>query len=127
MEDPITKGKKLYKSIGNVSSPSLNDDVAFNSMGFRHLIRKHGVRRPKSEQKRRFNLLVFAREVIKNPDEIIHSEPKKVVKLVYRHGKRKSIETSAKFWKMKKKFPDKTITVVIRQFQGGKKHFLSIY
>ena len=79
-----------YKKIVKVWCPALNDDVIFNSMGIRHLLRKRGELRPKHERERRLGLLRYAVEIISDSNASI-------------------------------------VIVVVRQFERGNKHFLSVY
>jgi hypothetical protein len=121
MENPIIEAesyqkiaqtaKELYKKVGIVQCSSLNDTVTFNNVGFKHLVRKGGIPRPKSEQKRRFELLQYAKPIIKNPN----------AKIQYR------IAGNTKFWAFTDKTPSGAVTVVVRQIQNRKKHFFSIF
>ncbi len=109
-EDAQRRAKGFYFKIGRVWCPLLNDYIRFGGAGWRHIIRKRGVFRPKSEQKRRFALLDDAANLIEDSTtEVIYSEK------------------ALKFWKLIGRRPDCIIKVVIRQFEGGEKHFLSVY
>jgi hypothetical protein len=112
MENSI---KEAYSKIGRVWCPVLEDFVTFNRAGLQHLIRKRGIMRPKSEQRRRFALLRYAENIIKNPDAIVTHEIK-------------NAELSpAEFWMFHREQDDIRITLTIRQIGKGNKHFFSIY
>ena len=97
--------------IVRVSCPKLNASIAFNRIGFRHLIRKGGVRRPRGEQKRRFALLRYAPGIISNPR----------ANVVLRTKGR------AHFWMFQEERGGRMVKVIVRQLRGGKKHFYSIF
>jgi hypothetical protein len=68
MENSVQRNAKvLYRKIGKVWCPALNDFIAFDNAGFQHLIRKGKELRPKSEQRWRFDLLEYAKGVLSNP------------------------------------------------------------
>jgi len=108
------KAKGLYSKIGRVWCPALNDYVVFNSEGFRHLIWKEGKHRFKSEQKRRFALISCAEEILKNENaNLSYRETNNAVRV--------------RFWAFTEKRDDKAIKLIVRQQDGGRKHFLSIF
>jgi hypothetical protein len=112
MENSI---KEAYSKIGRVWCPVLEDFVTFNRAGLQHLIRKRGIMRPKSEQRRRFALLRYAEDIIKNPNATVTHEIK-------------NAELSpAEFWTFQEEQDDIRITLTIRQIGKGNKHFFSIY
>ncbi|MFC1756615.1 hypothetical protein ACFLZC_00435 [Patescibacteria group bacterium] len=62
------KAKKVYSKIGRIQCPALNNEfVSFSRLGFNHIMRKGRIPRTRNEQKRRFKLLLFAENIIKNP------------------------------------------------------------
>jgi predicted RNA binding protein YcfA (HicA-like mRNA interferase family) len=102
--------KKIYASIKIVWCPALHDSVVFNRIGFQHLIQKGSAFRPKSEQKRRFALLVHAKDILQQSN-VASEEDKAGAKLWIISGNRDGID----------------IKIIVRQIGNGKKHFLSIY
>jgi len=118
--------KKFYKKIGRIPCPALaNEIVTFNNRGFNHLIRKIKIRSRK-EQKRRFLLLINAENIIKNPKATIIYREEKSKSKVKRHGV-KVLQTSLnKYWTFIYQKGAKRIKLVIRQINGGVKHFYSI-
>ena len=106
--------KSYYKTIKRVWSPALNDYVVFNNIGFTHLLRKKGVLRPKSEQKRRLDLLPDAVDVISN----------RLASPTFQNG---DSSRPIHIWKFIEKNEEKNIKVIVRQFEGGIKHFYSVY
>lgn len=114
MQDPIDRIKQYYKNIGRVWCPILNDDIVFNSIGFRHLMRSGRRRRLPSDRVRRFRLLQIAPKMLANPQ----------AKLVDPKNK---ISSTTKLFVIKETRGEMVITIVIRQVGNGNKHFFSIY
>ncbi len=108
------KAKQGYSSIGTIWCPPLNDYVAFNTMGFHHLIRKKGALRTEDERANRFRLLPYVASIIADPKTLFTLE----------NGKSFS---HAKFWICKRQVNGETITVVIRKIGNGQKHFFSVF
>jgi hypothetical protein len=126
-EEAKSKAKELYSKIGRIWCPVLKDYVAFTSIGLRHLIRKRGIRRPKSEQKRRFVLLHCIVPIITDPRAKVLHEEKETLRLVNHSGNKMAIPAQAEFWKFVAVQNGRIVRIVIRQFKNGKKHFLSVY
>jgi hypothetical protein len=103
--------KEIYKKIGAVQCLALNDSITFNNVGFKHLVRKGGIPRPKGEQKRRFALLRHAKAILKNPN----------VHISYR------IKDKTHFWAFTETVENEKVTIIVRQISNRKKHFFSIF
>jgi hypothetical protein len=110
-EEAKRKAKELYFKIGGVWCLALNDCINFNKSGFRHLVWKGAFPRPKSEQKRRFALLIHIKTILRGPGAEISSEKKEGVQ----------------FWVFTERRNNKIIKVVVRQIGGGEKHFFSVF
>lgn len=121
------KAVEFYKKIGHVWCPALGDHIAFNSIGFRHLIRKNGFPRKQSEQRRRFALLPFAEEILKNPSAVILNAKQNAKHSVDNHGKKQAKNVGAAFWVFSDNRNGESIKIVVRQLDRGQKHFFSIY
>jgi hypothetical protein len=87
--------------------------VVFNNIGFKHLIRKSKVRTRK-EQMKRFELLEYVPEILKNPNANVS----------YRTTISKRHEV--RYWSFQEEKDGKDITVVVRQVGNGNKHFYSV-
>jgi len=95
--------------------PSLNNEmVCFNSIGFKHLIRK-AEKRTFREQRFRFSLLPFAPMIIFDADVIVN----------YRFSNNKHGKIT-QFWGINKTYRNIVLRVIIRQIGCGQKHFYSI-
>ena len=116
-----------YKNAGRVWCSALNDYVSFTNAGIQHLMRKNGKRRSLPEQKRRFRLLPYAREIIESQEVKISHEKGETIHFSKQHNVAMIKKPPADFWKLTKAYGDATITIVIRQIEGKEKHFFSIY
>src|SRR5689334_13137509 len=102
----------FYARTGSVPYPEFgSESIVFNSIGFRHLLRKNGKTRPKNDQRRRLALLRYTISIITNPPS----------PAVFRKEKRTN------FWMFQKKHNGITIKLIMRQLGNGKKHFYSIF
>ena len=107
--------KEYYLKIGRVWCPILRDYIAFNQMGFRHMIRKERKPRPQNDQIRKFAFLQLVKDVIES----------KEVSLI----REENMKTSApwNFLAISEKKNKQIIVVIIRQNRTGYKHFFSVY
>jgi len=121
------KAKEIYSKIGRIKCPALsNEYISFSRIGFNHLIRKGRIPRPRNEQKRRFVLLPYIEEIIKNPEAKIFYKHKRIKYKANRHGEKILIESEADFWIFAQEIKSCIVKVVIRQLGNGNKHFLSV-
>lgn len=120
MKNPIYDGdyealkkeaKESYDKIGRVWCPALNEHIVFKNPGFRHLIWKGPIHRPKSQQKQRFALLAYAEKVIKNANAEVSDR----------------LEGNVHFVAFAAEEDGKKIKVVTRRLSKGERHFFSIF
>ena len=91
------------------------EKIYFNSHGFNHLIRKGRTPRKPGDVQRRLFLLKYVETIIKTCG--YYSEYKFVMKN----------NIKIRFWSLVKVINSRTVTVIIRQIQDGRKHFYSIF
>ncbi len=121
------QAKQLYSKIGRIKCPALGDEyVFFTSAGFNHILRKGRIPRTRNEQKRRFTLLPYVENIIKNPTTKITYRKTKIKEKSNRHGEKVLIESVAHFWRFKEKVDDCVVRVEIRQLENKDKHFFSV-
>lgn len=122
------KAKALYVAIGHVPCSALGDElIAFTGTGFNHLMRKGRIPRTRNEQKKRFVLVPYIKQVIQNSQTVIEYRKTTEKVEVDRHGEKVFITSTAEFWKLVEKIDDCMVKVVIRQLgTGGTKHFFSV-
>jgi hypothetical protein len=123
----FSKAKGIYKSIGNIKCPALNNEyVYFSRVGLNHLVRKGRIPRTRNEQKRRFRLIPYIKKVIKNEQAVIEYRKQEKLIKINRHGQKITRESIAHFWTFKEKIKDCNIKIVIRQIDEGNKSFFSV-
>ena len=120
------KAKNIYSKIGRLSSPALNNYINFTSIGFNHLIRKGRIPRTRNEQKRRFVLIPFVEQILKNPKAVIEYRSNEIKYYSNRYGNSVLITSFAQFWTFVEEVDSCEIKVVIRQINQGEPHFLSV-
>jgi hypothetical protein len=102
--------------IGYVKCPAFgNEKIYFTQAGFNHLLRKGRKLREKNDQIRRLTL-VFHAPTILAVSTIVSSYERTYLR-----------DSSADFWSFVGTRKEISITVVIRQLNGGRKHFFSIF
>ncbi len=112
----IAKHKILYNKIGAIPCQALGDElVHFNSHGFKHLIRKNGVLRPRREQAARLALLRFCKSLIFEKGSLVRFTEN------YTNSKH------TQFWCLIGTIESKKIKIVIRKTGEGKTHFFSVF
>lgn len=123
------EAKRSYSAVGPLFCPYLNDIVHFRNDGFEHLLfkRKDKPRSP-AEQYTRLRLLPLAEEVIRKSHTLQeYSQQTTTVR-----------QQSANRWEKKAKAvnyyvftaiirPRVRIKVVVREIEGGAKHFYSLF
>ncbi len=112
----VSEIQSEYKKIGDVSCVILKyEKVRFNSLGFKHIIRKGiSLRKPK-DVLIRLNLLKYCPLIIQSADVFVE----------YRLIKKRT--KSFEYWGLTKVVSGKEVTVVIRQAGNGLKHFYSVF
>lgn len=109
-----------YRKIGHIECPAFDSEkIYFSKVGFNHLLWKGKEMRPVSEQKRRILLIESAIKILRNSDKFYEHRS---------HSRQnfKGILSTADFWSFKSKAGTSSITVVVRQTNNGKKHFMSV-
>lgn len=121
------RAKQVYSKIGSIQCSALSDDyVVFSRSGFNHIMRKGRIPRTRNEQKRRFTLLPYVENIIKNPKAVIVYRKEIIKERVNRHGVKVLIESTAYFWTFLEQINNCNVKVVIRQLDRGSKHFFSV-
>lgn len=126
-EKSKNKAKNIYTQIGRIKCPALgNDYVSFSRAGFNHLVRKGRIPRTRNEQKRRFVLVPYIENIVKNPKAKIFYKQGVAKYKSNRHGEKILIESKAHFWAFEEKIKDCKIKVIVRQLDNRDKHFFSV-
>ena len=110
----------MYYRIGTLTCPAFpGETIYFNKHGFNHLLRKNRKYRSPQEQRRRFQLLSFVVDILKNSN---HIDSVRISTLS---------NSIARFWTIKALRKDNerntVIYVVLRKCNDGLLHFFSVY
>lgn len=111
----IQKQRKWYVKIVKIYCPVLSCDIYFRNSGFRHIVAKLGLPRPKKICRKRFSLL-------RRHYKILSSENLQIVKTKVISRK----FSDATFITLEKDAAGTTIKFVIRKINQGDAHFFSI-
>jgi len=112
----IKEKYREYKDIRYIECPAFsNEKIYFNKHGFNHLIRKGFIPRTKEEQIKRLSLLPLSKAIIINS------------KKYSRYLKKEDKHPIAYFWSLISNNSNVSVTVIVRQLDGGYKHFYSIF
>jgi hypothetical protein len=82
--------------------------------------------RTKNEQKRRFALIPFVKQILKNPKAVIEYRSNEIQYFTDRHGNKVLTTSVAQFWTFVEKIDGCEIKVVIRQINKNEPHFFSV-
>ena len=107
----IQKAREEYLKIRAVSCRAFDNElVYFNEYGFEHLLKKWNKPRDPGDQARRLYLVKMAPDIISKSRQYV----------------RYTKDTSAEFWEFEKDFGKRTIIVVVRKLNDGRKHYFGI-
>jgi hypothetical protein len=115
--DEYLKNEEInYKKLGYVECPIFSHErVYFNDYGLNHLMYKDRIPRTKEEVRKRFGLLPYVSNILKNIKSV-DSEEKSI--------RNQSI---AYFWTIKHKVHDNLrVRIILRRLNNGTLHFFSI-
>ena len=116
-EEFIRKTREKYTETGPMPCPAFgNELIYFKKSYFKHLLRKRGILRSESEQKRKLILFKYALEIIKSTKVIDE----------YRKGKKINDPEAGQFWALSKIYGNRKVSVIIRQIGSNQKHFFSV-
>lgn len=126
-KEVLRNANALYRKIGRIWCPRLEDWVAFNNVGFHHLIWQGRRHRSIREQKRRFAILAYAAGIVGDPASTAFHERKPILDSDSESDTGIVANFRMTFWTLTAQKNNEVVTVVIRQAKHGKKHFFSIY
>lgn len=117
---------KFYKKIGEILCPALNNErIVFNNIGFNHLIRKIKLR-SRREQKRRFALLNYAKDILTSNKVFIEYRQEERQLIINKQGNPVARAICIYYWTFYYETKNSRIKLVVRQLGQGQKHFYSI-
>jgi hypothetical protein len=121
--------KRSYAAIGSLFCPYLNANVHFRDDGFEHLtFKRKNKPRPPVEQYTRLRMLSLAEEVIRKSHTLQeHSQQVTVVRQQSSNRWEKRSKTVNYYVFVAIIRPRVRMKVVVREIEGGVKHFYSLF
>ncbi|MFH1129437.1 MAG: hypothetical protein V1686_01755 [Patescibacteria group bacterium] len=121
------RAKKIYSKIGRIQCPCLdNEYISFNRDGFDHLVYKGRISRTKNEQKKRFVLIEYAEQIIKQSTSYSYEEREMERKILNKYRQRILVKSKARFWTFSLSIKGCEVKLVVIQIGEGFKRFCSI-
>ena len=131
LEKIINKAEKIYKKIEKVYCPYFKEGVSFNDKGIKHLkFKSEGKARERKDQYMRLKNIHLAPLIIQKSSTIQEIHSKKIFVKVRTNTRKEVILKQATYYGFIAIIEDgnfnKRVKIVIRQIEGGNKHFWSI-
>ncbi len=117
----------FYHSLIEVYCPYFKEKIAFNAKGWEHLQFKNRNRiRSSNEQYVRFKLLPLVPNIISHSRTLQGICPTKAFELINRNSRWDTILINVTFWEFMAISDNVRMRIVIKQVEGGAKHFFSV-
>ncbi len=126
--DRVRRGAEIvYKAIGEIWCPYFKEKIIFNAKGWEHLkFKTHGHARERGDQYVRFKLLYLAPEVLKISHAVQGVSQMKKMEFMNVNSRWEWVMKRVEFWEFIAVIDEVRVRVVIKQVEGGAKHFWSI-
>lgn len=122
-----TEAEAFYATIQEVYCPYLKEKIAFNVRGLKHLkFKSDRQARTSNDQYARLRLLRFAPEVLKNSHTVQGIWETKIFEEQKTNSRWKHILKDVRFYEFIAVLENIRIKVIIKEVQGGEKHFWSV-
>lgn len=130
-ENTKLRGESLYKTIGKVFCLYFNENVSFNIKGLKHLKFKSSYRiRRQKDYYIRLKYIHLAPMILKLSNTVQEKQTKNIFIKTKTRNKHKIILKNCNYYGfiaiIRDANIDKRFKVIVRQVDGGKKHFWSI-
>lgn len=117
----------FYKSIGKVRCPYFQEEIAFNAKGLRHLKFKSDQQaRSREEQYARLKLIYLAPEVLKKSHTLQGVWQTRRFEEIKTNSRWERLMKEVVFYEFIAVLHNVRIKVIVKEAQGGKKHFWSV-
>lgn len=131
LESLAREAEVQYKNIGSVACPYFKGEVVFNRNGWSHLkFKSEYEARPHSDQFIRMKNIRFAAVILRKSSTLQEIRMKKVMVKVKTRNRRGEIFKRATYYGFLAIIQDgehrKRFKVIVREIEGGQKHFWSI-
>ena len=126
-DEVARKAEERYKSFGSVPCPYLNQEVAFNAMGWEHLhFKKRRVARLPQDQYARLRFLHFAPRILRASHTLQGILQVKRWIRIKKHGQAQKLLVEVIYYEFIAVMDHVRIKVVVKSDQGGQPYFHSI-
>ncbi len=127
----INKAEKTYKRIGEIYCPYFKEKVSFNDKGIKHLkFKSESKARERKDQYMRLKNIHIAPLVVERSSTLQEIHSKKIFVKVRTNTRKEEILKQATYYGFVAIIEDgnfnKRVKVIIRQIEGGNKHFWSV-
>jgi len=131
LEKIINKTEKIYKKIGKIYCPYFREEISFNDKGIKHLkFKSEGKARERKDQYMRLKNIHIAPLIIKKSSTLQEIHNKKIFVKIRTNTRKEKILKHAIYYGFIAIIEDgnfnKRVKIIIRQIEGGNKHFWSI-
>lgn len=117
----------LYRSLKEIYCPYFNEKITFNAKGLEHIkFKAHRYARPRSDQYMRFKLLHFAPEVIRKSHTVQGVWESRIFEVASMNSRWERVLKNVAFWEFVAVLEDVRVRVIVKEVEGGSKHFWSI-
>lgn len=125
------KAEEFYGSIGKVKCPYFNQEISFNSKGILHAKFKNKYNaRKRSDSFMRLKNIHFAPEILKISRTLQEKESKHIFVEIKTNNRKEKILKRCDYFGfiaiIKDRGFEKRFKIIVRQIEGGEKHFWSI-
>jgi len=125
------KAETFYKEVGEIHCPYFNERISFNSKGLEHI--KFKTKRKIRERKdayMRLKNIHLAPQILKNSYTLQEKQNKKIFVDIKTNSRKETILKNCTYYGFLAIITDgnfeKRLKIIIRQIDGGQKHFWSI-
>lgn len=127
MEKTKEECRKKYDQIKSVICPYFNESISFNNKGFEHLIFKSkNIPRILIDQYIRLKLLPLSKIVLETTHTVQEFQEKSEAVQVNTNSKWNKRIVPVRYWGFVAVLKNTRIKVIVKEIQGGQKHFWSI-
>ena len=130
-ENVKQKAEELYENIGKIKCPYFNEEISFNSKGIEHVKFKNKRKiRNRNDAFIRLKNIHLAPEILKISRTLQEKQSKHIFVEVKTNSRQEKILKKCDYFGfiaiIKDKSFEKRLKVIVRQIEGGEKHFWSI-
>ena len=121
------EAESFYREIGSVKCPYFREEVAFNARGLEH-IKFKTIRHARSQRDQyiRFRLISLAPQIIKDSHTLQGVSVRTGLEHIKINSRWDRIMKTATYYEFVAIIKNSRVRVIVKQIEGGKKHFWSI-